>query len=61
MNPKTPAWRKSSHSGPEGNHCVELANTPGKVAIRDTKNPTGATLLVDRTSFHRLTNKLRTL
>lgn len=36
-------WRKSSHSGEEGN-CVELAHTPG--AIRDSKNPTGPILPV---------------
>ena len=37
------AWRKSSRSGDEGN-CVELANTG---AVRDSKNPAGATLRVD--------------
>jgi hypothetical protein len=34
-------WRKSSHSGEEGN-CVELAHTPG--AVRDSKNPAGPVL-----------------
>jgi hypothetical protein len=37
------AWRKSSHSGNESN-CVEIANTG---AVRDSKNPAGATLRAD--------------
>jgi hypothetical protein len=54
------SWRKSSHSGEEGNcvelawrksshsgeegNCVELAYTPG--AVRDSKNPAGPVLAV---------------
>ncbi|WP_328339216.1 DUF397 domain-containing protein [Micromonospora sp. NBC_00421] len=38
------AWRKSSRSGDEG-ACVELAPLPGRVAIRDSKDPTGPVLL----------------
>jgi hypothetical protein len=38
-------WRKSSYSGGSGN-CVEIANDlSGAVAIRDSKNPTGSTLV----------------
>jgi Domain of unknown function (DUF397) len=37
-------WRKSTRSG-SGN-CVEVAkNLPGIVAVRDTKNRNGATLV----------------
>jgi len=37
-------WRKSSYSG-QGNTCVEVAaNTPGVVAVRDSKDPTGPKL-----------------
>ncbi|NNN30539.1 DUF397 domain-containing protein, partial [Streptomyces sp. S3(2020)] len=39
------AWRKSSYSGSgDGNACVEIANLPTRVAIRDSKTPTHATL-----------------
>jgi hypothetical protein len=44
-------WRKSSHSGTQGN-CVEVAtNLPGIVAVRDSKNPDGAFLVVSRTGW----------
>ena len=39
-------WHKSSYSGQSGN-CVEVArNLPGLVAVRDSKQPDGAKLLV---------------
>ncbi|MER6918246.1 DUF397 domain-containing protein [Streptomyces spiralis] len=45
-------WRKSSYSGPgDGNECVEIANSPTHVAIRDTKAPTRATLTFPSTAF----------
>lgn len=38
-------WRKSSRSGPNGGECVEVAsNLAGTVAVRDSKNPSGAVL-----------------
>ncbi|TDC00485.1 DUF397 domain-containing protein [Micromonospora fluostatini] len=40
----TAHWRKSSHSGDEG-ACVEMADIPGAVAVRDSKDPTGPALL----------------
>ncbi|WP_081639958.1 DUF397 domain-containing protein [Actinomadura flavalba] len=61
MDLRNSAWRKSSHSGPENNDCVEVANVPGTVAIRDTKNRDGGTLLVGRSDFRRFTNTLRDL
>lgn len=40
-------WRKSSLSG-SGNDCVEVAdNLPGIVAVRDSKDPHGPTLVFD--------------
>ena len=44
-------WRKSTHSGQDGN-CVEVAtNLPGIVAIRDSKNPNGPILCVTHTDW----------
>jgi uncharacterized protein DUF397 len=38
-------WRKSSYSGAgDGNSCVEIANRPTGIAIRDSKAPARATL-----------------
>jgi hypothetical protein len=38
------SWRKSSYSA-NGANCVEVAsNLPGAVAVRDSKDPDGATL-----------------
>jgi hypothetical protein len=41
-------WRKSSHSGQDGN-CVEVArNLPGLVAVRDSKDASGPVLVFGR-------------
>ena len=39
------AWRKSTYSGSNGGDCVEVGSeTECAVAVRDTKNPSGAVL-----------------
>jgi hypothetical protein len=40
------AWRKSSRSGDYGDqtNCVEVAELPGRVAMRDSKDPAGPVL-----------------
>ena len=44
-------WRKSSYSSQDGN-CVEVArNLPGLVAVRDSKAPDGAKLMVPREAW----------
>lgn len=37
------SWRKSRYSGGSGGQCVEVA-APGRVLVRDSKNPDGARL-----------------
>jgi len=37
-------WRKSSYSGASGGGCVEVAQLPGGVAVRDSKDPDGPRL-----------------
>jgi len=44
-------WRKSSHSGQSGN-CVEVArNLPGLVAVRDSRQPDEAKLVVSQQTW----------
>ena len=51
-------WRKSSHSGQSGN-CVEVArNLPGLVAVRDSKTPDGAQLMISQEAWRVFTNWL---
>ncbi|MFD7438099.1 DUF397 domain-containing protein [Streptomyces sp. NPDC059861] len=52
-------WRKSSYSGEgDGNACVEIANSPTQVAIRDSKSPT-ATLTVPTEAFSTFVKALK--
>ncbi|MEW9548011.1 DUF397 domain-containing protein [Nonomuraea sp. NPDC050783] len=38
-------WRKSSFSGDNGGNCVEVAELPDVIAVRDSKDPDGPKLL----------------
>ncbi|MFE7532376.1 DUF397 domain-containing protein [Kitasatospora sp. NPDC057542] len=38
------AWFKSSYSSNEGGECVEVAETPGVVRVRDSKDKSGPQL-----------------
>ncbi len=43
LAPET-AWFKSSYSDSQGGSCVEMANLPGLVGVRDSKDKTGPVL-----------------
>jgi hypothetical protein len=43
-------WRKSSRSGSDTN-CVEIAELPQTIAVRDSKDPYGPVLAFDRTAW----------
>ncbi len=44
-----PRWRKSSRSGTNQGNCVEVAdNLPGRVLVRDSKDPSGPVLVFGR-------------
>ena len=51
-------WHKSSYSGQNGN-CVEVAmNSPGLVAVRDSKSPDGAKLMLSSAAWRRFVGAL---
>jgi Domain of unknown function (DUF397) len=39
-------WRRASFSSSNGQNCVEVANLPRAVAVRDSKNPDGPKLVI---------------
>jgi hypothetical protein len=52
-------WRKSTRSSGGGSNCVEIAQLPGLIAIRDSKNPEGRDLIVSHTAFQELVADIR--
>lgn len=45
-------WRKSSYSGSgDGNACVEIADSPTRIAVRDSKDPAAGTLVFPPAAF----------
>ncbi|WP_405478505.1 DUF397 domain-containing protein [Streptomyces sp. NBC_00009] len=53
------AWRKSSYSDGTGNSCVEVAETPTGIGLRDSKNPTGPALLLTPATWTRFITHVR--
>jgi hypothetical protein len=52
-------WHKSSCSGTHGN-CVEVAtNLPGKVAVRDSKDPDGPRLIISPEEWRSVVDGIR--
>ncbi|MFE4590225.1 DUF397 domain-containing protein [Streptomyces laurentii] len=48
--PDSPAWFKSSFSAGESD-CVEVADTPGVLYVRDSKDKTGPSLAFGPAEF----------
>nr|MDT0659686.1 DUF397 domain-containing protein [Micromonospora sp. DSM 115978] len=45
-------WRKSTRSSTNGGACVEVAdNLPGRVLVRDSKDPDGGTLTFESAAW----------
>ncbi|TYB48628.1 DUF397 domain-containing protein [Actinomadura chibensis] len=59
MNLVKAVWRKSSYTTANGGDCVELASTSDTVAVRDSKDPDGPKLFVDRRAFAALLSDLK--
>jgi hypothetical protein len=51
-------WQKSSRSTDNAN-CVEVAVTAQAIAVRDSKHPTGGTLIVTLPTWTAFTTALR--
>lgn len=51
-------WKKSSYSGVEGD-CVEVATTPERVGVRDSKDREGDVLVFPRDRWVEFLNGLR--
>ena len=48
----TAPWIKSSHSGPTGGNCVEVAFLAGgDVAVRSSRHPEGPALIFSRSEW----------
>ncbi|TDC97072.1 DUF397 domain-containing protein [Actinomadura sp. 7K507] len=58
MTPRL-AWRKSTYSSSQGDHCIELAELGKAVGIRDSKDPDGPKLVVGRAAFRALVADLK--
>ncbi len=48
MDVSSATWRKSSYSGGNGGGCVEIAERPGQVFVRDSKDREGPVLAFTR-------------
>jgi hypothetical protein len=54
------AWRKSTYSGGNGGQCVEVAlNLPAIVAVRDSKDPDGARLVLTPAAWAAFAGRVR--
>ena len=54
----TGPWRTSSYSG-GGNECVEVAQTRGGCLVRDSKQPDGTRLAVNRQAWAAFTRHVK--
>lgn len=55
----TAVWRKARRSNDQGGSCVELAAMTHGVAVRDSKDPDGPGLVLDRGAFRLLVANLK--
>jgi hypothetical protein len=54
-------WRKATRSSESGDNCVEVAGAPGRVALRDSKNPDDGALTLGLANFRELLVSLKHL
>ncbi|WP_083982225.1 DUF397 domain-containing protein [Actinomadura hibisca] len=61
MDLSNATWRKSSRSSDKGDNCVEITGLQGSVAVRDSKDPEGSNIIVDRQDFRRFADAIKSL
>ncbi len=54
-------WRKASYSTSNGGACVEVALVGNTVAVRDSKNPDGPTLVFAPNDWKSFTAEMKTI
>jgi hypothetical protein len=59
MDVKRIVWRKSSLSTNNGGDCVEVAQLPGNIGVRDSKAPDAGQLSISRTEFAALVQRIK--
>jgi len=59
MKSMSATWRKSSYSGSGGGECIEVADAPGAVLVRDSKNPDGPRLAFERQAWEAFAAKVK--
>jgi hypothetical protein len=52
-------WRRSTRSRGNGGDCVEVAELDDTVGLRDSKEPTGPVLRIDRVAWQAFVAGLR--
>ncbi|MGW1123563.1 DUF397 domain-containing protein [Streptomyces sp. NPDC002526] len=53
-------WRRSSYSNANGGECIEVSDDfPGLVPVRDSKNPSGPSLLVNAAAWGTFVSSLK--
>ncbi|GAA1791299.1 MULTISPECIES: DUF397 domain-containing protein [Actinomadura] len=54
-------WRKASRSHDDGDQCVEVTSVLDVIAVRDSKDPDGPKIFVDRRDFRYFAGILKSL
>ncbi|TMR00007.1 DUF397 domain-containing protein [Actinomadura soli] len=54
-------WNRASRSHEDGDQCVEVAGVSDAVAFRDSKDPGGPKLIVNRVDFRSFVQALKDL
>ena len=57
--PAEPGWRKASYSTGNG-ACVEVVAMGGRLAVRDSQDPSGPVIVFGQSAWYELVAKVKT-